>query len=154
MTLAGEALSKLYRYEVWLSEPVNEARFANLLYCGIDDTGLLAVARGLFGNSGLWLVWVWCLDEVVGCSGLPRLVCCLAPGWSDCLYLLDIYLMKPGSKILTVIYPLLANAIVLLEIGVKTGCGCMRSCRVGELVIRLSHHGCSFACANGCRLFG
>ena len=92
MTLAGEALSKLYRYEVWLSEPVNEARFANLLYCGIDDTGLLAVACGLFGNGGLWLVWVWCVDVVVGCSGLPWLVWCLAPGWSDCLYLLDIYL--------------------------------------------------------------
>jgi hypothetical protein len=29
--------------------------------------------------------------------------------------------MKPGSKFLTVVYPLLANAIVLLEIELKLG---------------------------------
>lgn len=74
MTLAGEALSKLYWYEVWLLiEPVNEARFANLLYCGIDGTGLLAVgcwnsSVGLVSGRGL------AVRDCLGWSGVWPLV--------------------------------------------------------------------------------
>lgn len=86
MTLAGEALSKLYWYDRMrfgcrVAEPVNEARFADLLYCGIDDTGLLAVGvvreclclSGLVSGRGCGLLAIALVGLVSAGSG-PRTV--------------------------------------------------------------------------------
>jgi len=131
-------------------DTVNEARFANLLYCGIDYTGLLAVACGLlrmavYGWSGAW-TWLWVVRDCFGWSGVWPPV-----GLIVCICLIYTCANETWFQVSDRNYPLLANAILLLEIGVKTGGSFVRSCRVGKLVIRFSQHACGFACANSSR---
>lgn len=104
-----------------VAEPVNQARFANLLYCGIELMVLdywLWVAR--FGNASVAVVC--CLDVVVGCSRMAVLV------WS--------------SESVGYTRANQTNAIAVLIKRMQLLLSCWQT--------RGSHHGRRFACANGC----